>query len=657
MGKRIVSGTFLLFSLLTSVGAATYVVDQRAPNAADTNPGTREAPFKTLAKACEVARAGDTVLIRPGIYRESLIPRNSGEPGKPIIFRGEPMAREDADHAIIKGSDPVSGFERESDHLWVKRPWRNPGWYSPDFDGISDDKHKASARLDEVFVNERPLRWAPGREQLEPGSFYWSAAELVIWPAQPVDDLNQQLVEVPVRWKVAGAWMQDIPRGWNELIEHRNAEEYKKTLRHIQHITIQGLHFRHSKHHHNRAGVQMAGDYWVVEDCIIDWMNAVGVSLGANHQIIRRNYIAHNGQSGMGGGGLHALVEDNYTTFNNRKDFSISWGGAGNKFASRMSHGVIRRNTSIWEKGTGIWLDIDCVGNLIEDNVTVGNAIVNAGYFYEISWDGIMRDNVAFGIRGAGYGNYGAGSVISDSSNTVSERNVFIGGDGGASILSGSRSGEGRAGWTSRDNRVIENILMFNRLFVMTIRDWQHVKPSTMEFGTVFSRNAIVQPAAGARPFNWGSRRYTTLSELEKNEPQTAFGNTWHDDWRQLSPPQLAKVHQAFGRVVKAILPEEFAHFDPSAARLLETRNLNGDGRSIGYLIDAGEPILLIDLHAGGTHRFAIPGGEPGNKVRIFTGLDQAWRDAEVRGGAITMELSQGVHLVRGLPATLRAGQ
>jgi hypothetical protein len=485
------------------------------------------------------------VIIRPGVYRESLIPRHSGEQGKPIVFRGEPMARESDDHAVIKGSDTVGGFEREGDDLWVKRPWRNPGFYDPGFDDISDDKYKASARLDEVFVNEVPLRWVPSRDKLEPGSFYWSAQELVIRPAQRVDDLNERLVEVPVRWKVAGAWMQDLPRGWNELIEHRNAEEYKKTLRHIQHITIQGLHFRHSRHYHNRAGVQMAGDHWIVEDCIIDWMNAVGVSLGANHQIVRRNYIAHNGQSGLGGGGLHGLIEDNYTTFNNRKDFSISWGGAGNKFGSGMAHCTLRRNTSIWEKGTGIWLDIDCVGNIIEDNVTVGNAVVNAGYFYEISWDGVMRDNVAFGIRGSGHGSYGAGSVTSDSSNTVSEQNVFIGGDGGASILSGSRSGQGRKGRTSRDNRVIDNILLFNRLFVMTIRDWQHVQPSTAEFGTVFSGNAVVQPAA-ATPFFWGSRRYATLADLEKNEPKTAFGNAWYDDWRNLPPAATGEGASCF---------------------------------------------------------------------------------------------------------------
>jgi hypothetical protein len=297
MRIRVWFNVLFTICLLPPAWAATYVVDQRSPNAADANAGTREAPFKTIGKACEIARAGDIVLIRPGVYRESLIPQNSGAQGKPIVFRGEPLARESADHAIIKGSDTVHGFEREGADLWVKRPWRSAGFYAPDFDNISDDPYKASARLDEVFVNELPLRWVPGRDRLEAGSFYWSADELVIRPAQRVDDLNEQLVEVPVRWKVAGAWMQDLPRGWNELIEHRNAQEYQTTLKHLQHITIQGLHFRHSRHYHNRAGVQMAGDHWIVEDCLIDWMNAVGVSLGANRQIIRRNHIAHNGRT------------------------------------------------------------------------------------------------------------------------------------------------------------------------------------------------------------------------------------------------------------------------------------------------------------------------------------------------------------------------
>src|SRR4030042_6687877 len=45
---------------------AMYVVDQAAPGAADTNPGTEEQPFKTVQHAADTARPGDTVYVMAG---------------------------------------------------------------------------------------------------------------------------------------------------------------------------------------------------------------------------------------------------------------------------------------------------------------------------------------------------------------------------------------------------------------------------------------------------------------------------------------------------------------------------------------------------------------------------------------------------------------
>jgi hypothetical protein len=42
---------------------ATYVVDQTAPGAADSNPGTEQSPFKTIQYAVDTAKAGDKVLV------------------------------------------------------------------------------------------------------------------------------------------------------------------------------------------------------------------------------------------------------------------------------------------------------------------------------------------------------------------------------------------------------------------------------------------------------------------------------------------------------------------------------------------------------------------------------------------------------------------
>ena len=44
----------------------------------DKNPGTRENPFRTLARATLQAEGGDTVILGGGIYRETLIVRHSG---------------------------------------------------------------------------------------------------------------------------------------------------------------------------------------------------------------------------------------------------------------------------------------------------------------------------------------------------------------------------------------------------------------------------------------------------------------------------------------------------------------------------------------------------------------------------------------------------
>ena len=48
---------------LRHVQAATYVVDQAVPGAADTNPGTEEKPFKTVQRAADSAKPGDTIYV------------------------------------------------------------------------------------------------------------------------------------------------------------------------------------------------------------------------------------------------------------------------------------------------------------------------------------------------------------------------------------------------------------------------------------------------------------------------------------------------------------------------------------------------------------------------------------------------------------------
>lgn len=77
-------------SVVAPVTAAVYVVDQANPDAADTGPGTAEAPFKTIQHAADAAKAGDTVCVMEGTYDERVTIKSSSAEGKPLVLRALP---------------------------------------------------------------------------------------------------------------------------------------------------------------------------------------------------------------------------------------------------------------------------------------------------------------------------------------------------------------------------------------------------------------------------------------------------------------------------------------------------------------------------------------------------------------------------------------
>lgn len=64
----------------------TYHV-AKTSSANDSNPGTADAPFLTINKAGMEAKAGDTVIVHGGTYREEFTPQNDGEVFAPIRFK------------------------------------------------------------------------------------------------------------------------------------------------------------------------------------------------------------------------------------------------------------------------------------------------------------------------------------------------------------------------------------------------------------------------------------------------------------------------------------------------------------------------------------------------------------------------------------------
>ncbi len=98
--------TFLLLGVFLPAGPArsapTASVYYVAPNGNDNNPGTLNAPWRTIGRAAGkgVLQPGDTVYIRAGTYNEYVKPETSGAPGRPIAYRGYP-----GETAVISGGN------------------------------------------------------------------------------------------------------------------------------------------------------------------------------------------------------------------------------------------------------------------------------------------------------------------------------------------------------------------------------------------------------------------------------------------------------------------------------------------------------------------------------------------------------------------------
>jgi hypothetical protein len=100
---RLVLLSTLAVALPCARGAETYYVSQRHPDASDVNPGAAQRPFKTIRRAVELARAGDIIWVRAGIYRETLELSHSGTAEAPLRLSAWP-----GDHVVIRGADRVT---------------------------------------------------------------------------------------------------------------------------------------------------------------------------------------------------------------------------------------------------------------------------------------------------------------------------------------------------------------------------------------------------------------------------------------------------------------------------------------------------------------------------------------------------------------------
>jgi hypothetical protein len=96
--------------VLHCAAAAEWTVD---PTGNDQGVGSSDAPLRTIQQAAHRAQAGDRVIIRTGVYRESVRPARSGTTDLPITFSGAPGAT-----VVVSGAEVVNDWKHDGDGIW-----------------------------------------------------------------------------------------------------------------------------------------------------------------------------------------------------------------------------------------------------------------------------------------------------------------------------------------------------------------------------------------------------------------------------------------------------------------------------------------------------------------------------------------------------------
>ena len=391
---------FLALVSSTSIQGATYEVAQRSRQAGDEGDGTRERPWKTISHATAKVAPGDTVVIRDGTYREQVVVKTSGTEQAPIRFEAAPGAR-----VVLTGADRLTGWQRAEGGPQVYRaPWTNRfiGW-SPHMTHPDDEYHRLIGRCEQVAIDGYLLRQVLEVSQLAPGTFFVDVSNQVLQEWDPGGrDLNKVYAEASLRqeiFRVTGGWVQ-----------------------------LRGLRFRFAANMAQHGAVVLAGSHDLLEDCIVESMNASGATFSGEQQVVRRCVFRDNGQIGFGANGAHQLLfTECLVENNNTKGFDRGWEAGGDKLVL-CRDAVLERSRFVRNRGNGVWFDI---GN---EHCTVRQCLLadneDSGIFCEISFGLQAHDNVIVGngfAATAGAWGAQAGISLSSSPECVLERNLIVG--------------------------------------------------------------------------------------------------------------------------------------------------------------------------------------------------------------------------------------
>ncbi len=443
----------------------------------DSASGSQTAPLKTIGRAITAAPHGGTVVIRGGVYRESLTISNERLTLQP--YPNEAV--------IIRGSRTLSSF------IAVGGDWRRDGW-NYQFPRQAPETVAANYPManapDMVFYDGQPLRQVSKLSQVSGKAFFvdYTTSQLFIG----ID---------PVGHVLEGSYLQTA-----------------LMLNNADNSIVRGLQFERFATPVNTHGavVDLSDDVTFEHNIFVDNASS-GLSLRGNRTVVAGNTFGFNGQLG-----LHAfqtdgaVIEDNKINNNNTERFDQFQEAGGAKLVQSVNV-QFAGNYVLNNIGNGIWFDIDSDHAVIVRNEAFSNN--RNGIQFEISDGAIIAGNT---VRS----NTDVGIHIIESTNIDVYNNVVYKNDVALTVWDGSRP------HLVGNIAIRNNVLMDARATstaLLDVDDKTHTL-SGAEMGVTADYNAYCRSVAGtpSRVVDWSRSNTTQANYNSVSAFRAGTGNETH---------------------------------------------------------------------------------------------------------------------------------
>lgn len=377
-----------------AVGTADYAAPSNAiyvsTSGSDSNAGTVSAPLKTINQAVSNAPTGGTVVVRAGVYRETVTI------SKQVTVQNYPK-----EAVWLDGSQPVTGWVSDGS-TWRKDGWTQRFDHSPTYtQGAADSTtaywqfvntstYPMAAHPDQVFIDGVAQQQVKSKSLVTAGTFYLdeSTSQLYLGsnPSGKTVDASTIIKAMNVR-------------GANSVVRGIGIRRFSPSVFHMGAVTVE------------QPGVRF-------ENVVIADSATTGISVQKENVTLSKVTITGSGMLG-----IHARYADNLvldrvlSTRNNDERFNLAPVSGGAKLGA--SRGITVSGSSFsGNYGHGFWEDMSVYNSVFRQSTFSDN--VGTGLFLEISAKVIVGDNTFAG-------NQEFGIKVNNTSDVQIWNNTFVG--------------------------------------------------------------------------------------------------------------------------------------------------------------------------------------------------------------------------------------